>query len=123
MKQANECVHKAIYDMIEQMKQEIAKTQTIAHPEQIRVAQIYYVTADNLAHACKKCYGKKQDKCSAPDELQRENITMDTFILLKQLRDDKIISEEYAEDLFQTLLKMNPELKETVEADRAKGLI
>ena len=123
MKRPNECVHKAIYDMIEQMKQEIAKTQTITHPEQIRVAQIYYVTADNLAHACKKCYEKKQDNCVAPDELQKENITMDTFILLKQLREDGLISEEYAEDLFQTLLKMKPELKETVEADRSRGLI
>ena len=123
MKQENECVHKAIYDMIELMKHDIAKTQSVAHPEQISVAGIYYVTAENLAHACRNCYGKKQDACTAPDQLQKENVTMDTFILLKQLREDRLISEEYAEDLFQALLKMKPELKETVEADRAKGLI
>jgi hypothetical protein len=88
------------------------------------VAEIYYVAADNLAHACKKFYGQKQDGCAAPDELKKENVTMDTFILLKQLREDELISEEYAQDLFQALLKMSsPELKQTAESDRSKGLI
>ena len=124
MKQPTECVHKAIYEMIERMKEEISKTQSIAHPEQIVVAEIYYVAADNLTHACKKCYGGKQDGCGAPDQLKKENVTMDTFILLKQLREDELIGEGYAEDLFQSLLKMSsPELKQTAEADRANGLI
>jgi len=124
VKQPNECVHRAICEMIERMKEDISKTQSVAHPEQIVVAEIYYVAADNLAHACKKCYGQKQDGCAAPDILKKENVTMDTFILLKQLREDTLISEEYAEGLFQALLKMSsPELKETAEADRARGLI
>lgn len=123
MRQQSECVHKAIHEMIEKMKEEIAKTQSVTHPEQIRVAEIYYVAADNMAHACRRCYGGKPGGCAAPDALRKENVTMDTFILLKQLREDGLISEEYAEDLFQTLLKMNPSIKETVEADRAKGLI
>jgi len=123
MRQQNECIHKAIYEMIERMKEEIAKTQTITHPEQIRVAEIYYVAADNMAHACKKCFGGKQDGCAAPDALRKESVTMDTFILLKQLREDGLISEEYAEDLFKALLDMNTAIKATVEADRAKGLI
>jgi len=124
MKQPNECVHRAIYEMIQRMKEEIAKTQSVTHPEQIVVAEIYYVAADNLAHACKKCYGGKQDGCGASDVLKKENITMDTFILLKQLREDELINEEYAQDLFQALLKMSsPGLKQTAEADRARGLI
>jgi len=123
MKQQNECVHKAIYEMIDRMKEEIAKTQSITHPEQIRVAEIYYIVADNLAHACRNCYGGKQNGCAAPDALKKENITMDTFILLKQLRDDGLISEEYAEDIFQTLLKMKPEMKEQVEKERSTGMI
>jgi len=123
MRQQNECIHRAIYEMIERMKQEIAKTQSVTHPEQIRVAQIYYIVADNLAHACRNCFGGKQEGCAAPDELEKESITMDTFILLKQLRDDKLISEEYAEDLFQTLVKMKPEMKEIVEKERSTGMI
>jgi len=123
MKQQNECVHKAIYDMIDRMKQEIAKTQSVTHPEQIRVAEIYYIVADNLAHACRNCYGGKQDGCGAPDALKKENVTMDTFILLKQLRDDNLVSEEYYEDLFQSLVKMKPEMKQQVEKERSTGMI
>ena len=124
MKQPNECVHRAIREMIERMKGDIAKTQSVAHPEQIRVAGIYDVTADNLARACERCYGKKQEGCDAPTDMKKENVTMDTFILLKQLREDGLIGEEYAEDLFNSLLQMvSPDLKTTVEADRARGLI
>jgi argininosuccinate lyase len=48
---------------------------------------------------------------------------MDAFILLKQLKDDGLISEEYYEKLFEGLIKIKPELEAQIREDRAKGLI
>jgi transposase len=103
-------------DMIERMKQEIAKTQNIIYPEQIRVAKIYYLVANALAKACRKSCGK-QKHCKAPSSLKRVKITLDAFILLKQLRDENLISEAYAKKIFNSLLKLKPELKERVSKD------
>jgi RNAse (barnase) inhibitor barstar len=117
-----ECAYQAIMSMIEEMKKDIAKTQKILYPEQIKVAEIYYVVAKTLAKACRKAFGKKLSHCTAPDNL-KANVTLDCFILLKQLREDKFISEEYAEKIFNALLEMKPELREKVLEDRAKGLL
>jgi len=118
-----ECIYQAIMDMIEKMKEDIAKTQSILYPEQIRVAEIYYVVAKSLAKACEKAFGKRVDHCKAPANLENVDVTLDSFILLKQLREDKLISEEYAEKIFNALLKMKPELREKVLKDKASGLL
>jgi len=118
-----ECVYKAVQDMVKRMKEEVARTQNVQYSEQIVVAEIYNVTANNLAEACRVFHKGKKENCSAPDKLKKAEITLDTFILLKQLREDKAISEEYAEQLFETLLKINPAIKEQVEKDRSIGLI
>jgi len=118
-----ECVYQAIMDMIERMKQDIAKSQTILYPEQIKVAEIYYIVAKSLAKACENAFGKRMEHCRAPKNLGNVNVTLDSFILLKQLREDKLISEEYAEKIFNALLEMNPELREKVLKDKARGLL
>ena len=118
-----ECVYKAIQDMIKRMKEEIARTQNVQYSEQIVVAEIYNIVASNLAEACRVLNKGKKEKCSAPDKLKNAEINLDTFILLRQLREDKMISEEYSEQLFESLLKLNPAIKDQVEKDRASGLI
>jgi hypothetical protein len=118
-----ECVYKAVQEMIKRMKEEIAKTQNVQYSEQIVVAEIYNIVANNLAEACRVFNKGKKENCTAPDKLKKTEITLDTFILLKQLKEDKMISEEYSEQLFETLLKINPAIKEQVEKDRAVGLI
>lgn len=117
-----ECVFKAIKDMIQKMKEDIAKTQNIAYPEQIVVADIYKITASSLAEACRKCFRINLENCEE-EEHREPNITIDTFILLKTLEEENLISSEYKEKIFETLLKMKPELKERVEKDRESGLI
>jgi len=117
-----ECVFEAVQKMINEMKEQVAKTQNIQYPEQIRVAEIYNVVARNLAVACKKQYGKI-DNCKAPADVKNDEITMDTFIMLTQLKQDGLISEEYFEDLFEGLIKMKPELESQVRSDREKGLL
>ena len=117
-----ECVFQAVQKMIEEMKQQVIKAQNIQYPEQVRVADIYNVVANNLAVACRKKYGKI-DNCKAPEDVKNVEITMDTFILLSQLKQDGLISEEYYEDLFESLVKMKPELESRVRADKEKGLV
>jgi hypothetical protein len=116
-----ECVYQAIMDMIEKMKKEIARRQNILYPEQIKVAEIYYVIAKTLAKACSKAFKGRCNSCKAPEG--KIDITLDCFILLKQLREDKLISEEYAEKIFNALLEMKPELREKILEDKAKGLL
>jgi hypothetical protein len=118
-----ECIYKAVQDMVKRMKEEIARTQNVQYSEQIVVAEIYNVVANNLAEACRVLNKGKKENCTSPDKLKKAEVNLDTFILLKQLREDKLISEEYAEQLFQTLLRINPTIKEQVEKDRAIGLI
>jgi hypothetical protein len=118
-----ECAYKAIMDMIEKMKEDIAKTQNISYPEQIRVAEIYYVVAHTLSEACRVFHGKKQEHCSAKETDKKIDVSMDTFILLSRLKEDGFISEEYANKLFEGLIKMKPELEAQVRQDREKGLL
>ncbi len=118
-----ECVFKAIKDMIQRMKEDIAKTQNIAYPEQIVVASIYNITASSLAEACRKCFRIDLENCEEASEHREANVSMDTFILLKTLEEEKLISSEYKEKIFEMLLKMKPELREKVEKDREMGLI
>lgn len=118
-----ECIFKAIKDMIQRMKEDIAKTQNIAYPEQIVVADIYKITASSLAEACRKSFGINLENCEEFEEHREPNITLDTFILLKTLEEENLISSEYKERLFEMLLKIKPELKERIEKDRESGLI
>ena len=117
-----ECVYEAVQKMVKEMKEQVARTQNIQYIEQLRVAEIYNVVANNLAVACRKKYGKI-DNCQAPPDVKNQEITMDTFIMLSQLKQDGLISEEYFEGLFEGLIKMKPELESQVRADKEKGLL
>ena len=116
-----ECIFKSIESMINKMKEEVAAKQSIAHPEQIAVAEIYYVVANTLAEACRRMSGQKLEGCAAKEK--KFDVSMDTFILLSRLKEDVHIPEKYAEELFESLIKMKPELEEKIREDRAKGLI
>jgi len=118
-----ECAYKAVMDMIEKMKEEIVRVQNISYPEQIRVAEIYYVVADTLSEACEVFHGKKQEHCSAKDTDKKIDVSMDTFILLSRLKEDGYISEEYADKLFEGLIKMKPGLEAQVRQDKGRGLL
>jgi hypothetical protein len=48
---------------------------------------------------------------------------MDTFILLSRLKEDGYISEEYADKLFEGLIKMKPGLEAQVRQDKGRGLL
>ena len=115
-----ECVLRTVKELIERMKVEIAKTQNVGYPEQIRVAEIYHITARTLCEACKRKFGLREG-CK-PEEGKKE-VSLDTFILLRQLREDGLISESYYNSLFESLLEMKPELKEKVLEDHKRGLI
>jgi len=110
-------------NLINQMTLEVAQRQSIQHIEQIRVAEIYYLTASILAEACRKKFKIELKNCIESKEHKKTEVTMDTFILLNQLRQDDLITESYKEDLFRALVEMKPELKDKVEEDHAKGLI
>jgi len=117
-----ECAFRAVQEMMQRMKEEIVKTQNISYPEQITVAEIYNVVARIFGEACKRQLGEREG-CTAEPMKEGEEVTMDAFILLKQLREDNLISEEYYEQIFEGLIKMKPQLEEQVRQDRAKGLI
>jgi hypothetical protein len=117
-----ECVFRKVHEMVERMKKEIANTQNIQYPEQITVAGIYDVVARVLCEACKRQVGQSEG-CAAEPMKKEDELTLDAFILLKQLKEDNMISEKYYEELFEGLIKIKPELEEKVRQDRAKGLI
>jgi hypothetical protein len=118
-----ECIFQSIEKMIEKMKEEIARTQNIGYNDQLVVADIYYVTAYILSEACRLCFDVKREDCEPSTKFQKERLTMDTFIMLKQLKDDGFVAEEYGEELFNSLLKIKPEMKGLVEKDHAVGLV
>ena len=118
-----ECIYQSVMNLINQMTLEVAQRQSIQHIEQIRVAEIYYLTASILAEACRKKFKIELKNCIESKEHKKTEVTMDTFILLNQLRQDDLITESYKEDLFRALVEMKPELKDKVEEDHAKGLI
>lgn len=116
-----ECIFKSIEKMINGMKEEVAAKQSIAHPEQIRVAEIYYIAANTLAEACRRLNEQRLEDCATKEK--NFDVSTDTFILLSRLKEDEHVSEKYAEELFEALIKMKPGLEEKIREDRAKGLI
>jgi len=118
-----ECVYAAIQKLLNQMKEDIARVQNIAYADQIVVAKIYDVTANVLADACRRNLKLDAANCEPSKQAKPEQITMDTFILLNQLKEDRFITEEYKQILFDALLKINPAMKKLVDEDRDKGLI
>lgn len=121
-REENECAFRAVKEMIERMKREVARAQNIQYPEQIAVAKIYDVVADTLAEACKKIHQGRPDGCACNED-KTAVITYDMFILLHQLKEDALLSEKYADALFEQLLKMNPDLEDVIRKDREKGLV
>lgn len=118
-----ECVFKAVHELIERMKDDIIKKQEIAYPEQVVVAEIYNITASTLAEACRKAFEINLENCLEKDNHRKAEVTMDTFILLKTIADDNLITEEYKEKIFNSLLEIKPELKEKVEKDKELGIL
>lgn len=116
-----ECVFKSMNKMIDEMKEHVARTQKIQYPEQLTVAQIYSVVGNCLAAACKESFGKCEEDC--PKNFNKDDISMDTFILLSRLKEDGFISVEYADALFESLLRIRPDLKFMVEKDKELGLL
>ena len=119
----DECIFKAVETMIEKMKDEVAKKQNIPYPEQIVVAEIYNVTASTLAEACRRKFKIKLKDCVESEKHRKDKVSLDTFILLKQLEEDGLVSSEYAAELFDSLVKIKPEMKEKVEKDREMGIL
>lgn len=119
----DECIHKAMQDMINKMKGDVAERQAIAYNEQIVVAQIYDINAAILAEACRRNFKVKRGDCEPSQKFQQKHLTLDTFILLNQLEEDGYISEEHKQTIFDALVKIKPGIKKLIEGDRAKGLI
>jgi len=117
----NECIFKAVQEMITGMKEEVAKRQNIVHSEQIVVAEIYNVNANSLAEACRRKFKINLKNCITQNK--KSQLTMDTFIFLNTLKEDGLITEEYKNKLFDSLVEMNPKLKEKVEKDRELGIL
>lgn len=116
-----ECVHKAMKKMINEMKEQITKTQNIQYPEQLTVAKIYYIAGNCLAEACRQKFGKCELDC--PKEFNKDDISRDTFIMLSRLKEDGFIPQEYADALFESLLRIRTDLKFLVEKDKEVGLL
>ena len=118
-----ECVFRAVQELIEKMKQGVVDKQNVTYPEQIVVAEIYNIVARTLAEACKAEFGSKEGCDYTEEKKGKTEITMDTFILLRQLKEDNLISEEYYNGLFEGLIKLNPEIEKQARDSRATGLI
>ena len=118
-----ECVFQAVENMIEKMKEEVAAKQNVQYSEQIVVAGIYGLTASTLAEACRRGFNIRLNNCLEKEKHMKGKVSLDTFILLKQLKDDKLVTAEYGEKLFGFLVEMKPELKEKVEQDRELGIL
>ncbi len=118
-----ECVYQSVQDMVNKMKEDIAKKQSISYPEQIVVAKIYDVTAAILSEACRANFAIDRNSCEPSKQFRSEFLTIDTFILLNQMKEDGIIKEEYAQILFETLKKLKPDIARLVDEDRTKGLV
>ncbi len=119
----DECIHKAMQSMIDKMKGDVAERQAIAYNEQIVVAQIYDINAAILAESCRRNFKVKRGDCEPSKQFKLKHLTLDTFILLNQLKEDGYITEEHKQIIFDALIKIKPETKKLIEGDRAKGLI
>jgi len=120
---ADACVYKSVEKLVDQMKKEIIDRQNIQYPEQLTVAEIYNIVASTLAEACRRKIRVKLGDCLESDKHKQPEVTMDTFILLKQMQEDGYITEEMQGELFAELVEMKPELKQKVEEDHARGMI
>jgi len=118
-----ECVFHSVNNMIENMKREIINSQNVPYHEQLVVADIYYIVASTLAEACRKNFKVDLANCDENEKHKNATVTMDTFILLKQLKDDGLLGEEYEKLLFDVLVKMSPELEQQVKKDRESGIL
>lgn len=117
-----ECVYRAVQEMIKRMKEDIAKKQNL-DPENIVVADIYNVNAAILAEACRRNFKIKKDECKPSEKFDKKQISFESFILLKILKEDGLISPEYGEELYNALIKIKPQIEALVKADRELGLI
>jgi len=118
-----ECIFLAVNNLIESMKKEIIGAQNIPYHEQLVVAEIYYITASTLAEACRRFLKVEMENCEEREKRRDPTATVDTFILLKQLKDDGLVTENYEKELFDTLLKMSPEIEQQVMKDRKTGIL
>ncbi|MFH8086363.1 MAG: hypothetical protein QW609_00885 [Candidatus Aenigmatarchaeota archaeon] len=118
-----ECIFKVVRELIEKMKNEVIKQQKIAYPEQVVVAEIYNITASTLAEACRKAFSISLDNCLEKNLHRKPEVSIDTFILLKTIADDNLVSQDYKERLFNALVELKPELKEKVEKDKEIGIL
>ena len=119
----DECIHKAMQSMVDKMKGDVAERQNIAYNEQIVVAQIYDINAAILAEACRRNLKVKKGNCEPSKQFKLKHLTLDTFILLNQLKEDGFITEEHKQIIFDALVKIKPGIKKLIEEDRTRGLI
>jgi len=108
-----DCAYKAIKDMIENMKNDIAQKANVPK-DQIVVANIYNIVADTLAEACMKAFGKRLGNCICQSSGKNTSVSMDTFILMNTIFEDGMVTEGYKAKIFEQLIKMNPSLKNKV---------
>jgi len=120
---SDECVYAAIQSMINKMKEQLAERQSMLHAEQIVVAKIYDITATILAEACRRNFGIAKSACEPSKQFKLKYLTLDTFILLNQLKEEGLVSEEYKQTIFKALIKVKPEIKKLIKADMSRGLI
>lgn len=116
------CIYKAIAGMVNKMKEEVAQRQNLPFDEQIVVAKIYDLNAAVLAEACRRKFGVKRADCEPSNEFKKKDLSLDTFILLNQLKEEGLITEDHKKVIFEALIEVNPDIKELIEKDRS-GLI
>lgn len=109
-----DCAYKAIKDMIENMKNDIAQKANVSK-DQIVVANIYNIVADTLAETCKKAFGKRLEHCHCQNSGKNVSVSMDTFILLNTIFEDGMITEGYKAKIFEQLIKTNPSFRNKVK--------
>lgn len=117
------CVYAAFEKMIGKMKEHVAERQDIGYEGQVVVAKIYHMSAAVLAEACRRKFDIKRAECEPSREFKSENLTLDVFILLKQLLEEDLIDEEYKKTLFEALIEINPEIEKMVKGEESKGFI
>ena len=118
-----ECIYQFVHKMIDNMKKDLAERQSIALSEQIIVARIYEITANILSEACRNNFKIDKKDCDPSALCDKEKLTLDTFILLNQLKEDGYITEEYKKILFDSLVKIKPEMEKVVKDGESTGLI
>lgn len=118
----DECVYKAIDGMINKMKEDVAARQSIVYAEQMVVAKIYDVTAAILAEACRRNFEVARKNCEPSKQFKLKHLSLDTFILLNQLKEEELITDGYKQVIFDALIKIKPEIKKLIKEDRS-GLI